>query len=59
MVPDGMYWHLVVGVVDSSCCIDLFTVHYIALHSLAPEFVKMAVRCGICHINTKPYVPCN
>jgi hypothetical protein len=59
MVPDGVYWYLVVGVVDSRYYIDLLAVHYIALHFLAHELVKMTVRCGICHINTKPYVPCN
>jgi hypothetical protein len=35
------------------------TLHYIALHSLDPELVIMAVGCGICHINTKTYVQLN
>jgi hypothetical protein len=33
--------------------------HYIALHSLDPNLVKMTVGSGICYINTKTYVQYN
>jgi hypothetical protein len=29
------------------------TLHYVALHSMDPKSVKITIRCGICHINTK------
>jgi hypothetical protein len=35
------------------------TLHYTALHSLDAKLVKMAVGCGICHINTERYVQFN
>jgi hypothetical protein len=38
---------------------QVISLHYIALHSLDPELVKITLGCEIWHINTKKYVQYN
>jgi hypothetical protein len=60
---DGSFGHSGITIIGSSsiyvlkrlwhCVTFLFTLHYIALLSMDPKPVKLTIRCGICHINTK------